>query len=93
MKAVISKSEISALISKIQSVVAAKPAIPVLSNILIEAIDDQLILSATDLTTSMRCFAEAKIIEEGSIVLPAKKFFHLIRELTASQIKNIIKRR
>ena len=87
MKAVISKNDLVTLIGKIQSIVANKPAIPILSNILIEAIDDQLVLSATDLTTSMRCYASAKVIEEGSIALPAKRFFHLIRELTSPQIK------
>ncbi len=30
---------------------------------------------------------EAKVIEEGAISLPGKKFFHLIRELTSPQIK------
>lgn len=87
MKAVISKNELVALISKIQSIVANKPAIPILSNVLIEAADDQLILSATDLTTSMICFSDAKIVEEGAIALPAKKFFHLIKEITSPQIK------
>ncbi|MBN1914553.1 MAG: DNA polymerase III subunit beta [Parachlamydiales bacterium] len=87
MKAVISKNELINLISKIQSIVAAKPAIPFLANVLIEAIDDQIILSATDLTTSMRCYAEAKIIEEGAIALPARKLFQLVRELIAPQVK------
>ena len=87
MKAVISKSELVLLISKIQSIIAIKPAIPILSNVLIEARDDQLILSASDLTTSMRCYADAKVIEEGAIALPARRFFHLIRELTSPQVK------
>jgi DNA polymerase-3 subunit beta len=87
MKAVVSKSDLVAMIGKIQSIVASKPAIPILANILIEAMDDQVIVSATDLMVSMRCFMEAKVIEEGSISLPGKKFFHLIRELTSPQIK------
>ncbi|KPK33358.1 MAG: hypothetical protein AMS24_01490 [Chlamydiae bacterium SM23_39] len=87
MKAVISKISFCNIINKIQSIVATKPAIPILSNVLIEAIDDQLILSATDLTTSMKCSCEAKVIEAGGIALPAKKFFQLIKELTSSQIK------
>ncbi|MBS0626430.1 MAG: DNA polymerase III subunit beta [Verrucomicrobia bacterium] len=87
MKAVVSKLDLVTLIGKIQSIVASKPAIPILSNVLIEAIDDQLIVSATDLTVSMRCFVEAKVIEEGSIALPARRFFQLIRELTSPQIK------
>lgn len=87
MKVVIPRTELVSLIGKIQAVVPTKPAIPILGNVLIEAVDDQLILSATDLTVSMRAFAEAKIEEEGSITLPAKKFFQLIRELTAPQIE------
>ena len=87
MKAVVSKAELVALIGNIQTIISNKPAIPILSNVLIEAIDDQLILSATDLTTSMKCFCEAKVIEEGSIALPAKKFFQLVRELTSPQVK------
>jgi len=87
MKAVIAKVDLVNVISKIQNIVPAKPAIPILANVLLEAIDDQLIITATDLTVSMRCFAEAKVIEEGSIALPARRFFQLIRELTAPQVK------
>jgi DNA polymerase-3 subunit beta len=87
MKVVISKNELVSLIAKIQNIVANKPAIPILSNILIEA-KNQLIISATDLTTYMLAFSgDAKVIEEGSIALPARRFFHLIKELTAPQIK------
>ncbi len=87
MKAVISKIDLVNLIGKIQSIVAAKPAIPILSNVLIEALDDQLIVSATDLTVSMRCYVEAKVVEQGAIALPARRFFQLVRELTAPQVK------
>lgn len=87
MKAVISKQDLVNIISKIQNIVPAKPSSPILANVLLEAVDDQLIMSATDLTVSMRCYVEAKVIEEGAIALPAKRFFQLIRELTAPQIK------
>lgn len=87
MKAVISKEEILSLIGKVQSIVASKPAIPALSNVLIEAIDDQIIVSVTDLTVSMRCFIDGKVIEEGSSAIPARRFFQLIREITSSQVK------
>lgn len=87
MKVIISKVDLAALIGKIQNIVPAKPAIPILANILVEAIDDQLILSATDLTVSMRVHAEAKVAQEGSITLPAKRFFQLVRELTAPQVE------
>lgn len=87
MKAVASKLDLVSLIGKIQSVIASKPAIPILVNVLIEAMDDQLIITATDLSVSMRCFIEAKVIEEGAIALPARRFFQLVREITSPQIK------
>ncbi|MCF7806229.1 MAG: DNA polymerase III subunit beta [Simkaniaceae bacterium] len=87
MKLVISRSELVSLIGKIQNVVPSKPAIPILSNILIEAQDGQLIMSATDLTVSMKAYTDAKILKEGSIALPARRFFQLTRELTSPQIK------
>ena len=87
MKLLIPRNELISLISKIQGIVPSKPAIPILGNILVEAMDDQLILSATDLTVSMRVHAEAKVLEEGSITLPARRFFQLVRELTAPQVE------
>ncbi len=87
MKAVIAKVDLVNAIAKIQNIVSSKPAIPILASVLLEAIDDQLVISATDLTVSIRCYVDAKVIEEGAIALPARRFFQLIRELTAPQIK------
>jgi DNA polymerase-3 subunit beta len=87
MKVVIPRTELVTLIGKIQNVVPTKPSAPILGNILIEAVDDQLIISATDLTVSMRVYAEAKVLEEGAITLPARRFFQLIRELTSPQVE------
>lgn len=86
MKIIVAKSDLLILISKIQNLVPVKPAIPILSNILIEAIDDQIIISATDLTTSLKSFASAKVLEPGAVLVPGKKFIQLIRELTSPQI-------
>lgn len=87
MDAVIAKNDLVNLIGKIQNVVPTKPAVPILANILLEAIDDQIVVSSTDLTVSMRCYMNATVIEEGSIALPARRFFQLVRELTSPQVK------
>lgn len=81
MKFVVSKAELQELIGKLQNVVAARSTIPILANVLVEAANDELVLTATDLTVSMRCYTEAKILQEGGTTLPAKRFFQLIREL------------
>lgn len=87
MKFIISTHELNNLINKIQNVVPQKPTIPILTNFLIEASNDELILTATDLMVSIRCQAEAKILEEGATTLPAKRLAQLIRELTTASIE------
>lgn len=87
MKFIISKNELGDLIGQIQNVVAPKATIPILSNFLIEASNDELVFTATDLTVGMRCFTPAKILEEGATTIPAKRFFQLIKELTASNVE------
>jgi DNA polymerase III subunit beta len=87
MKCIVSRLALLSLISKIQNVTVAKPALPILGNVLLQASGDELILSATDLIVSMRAYAEAKVEEEGAITLPARRFFQLIRELTAPYVE------
>ncbi len=87
LKVIVSRPDLVSLIGKIQSTVPSKPAIPILSNILIEAADNLLTITATDLTVSMKVYAEAKVEIEGAITLPARRFFQLIRELTTQQIE------
>lgn len=83
MKLTIPRIDLLQLIGVLQAIVPSKPALPILSNILIESREDQLILIATDLTVSMRVLGHARIEEQGSIALPGRKFFQLVRELTA----------
>lgn len=87
MKFVISKTELSNLIRKIQNVVPASPPIPILSHFLIEAGDDELIFTATDLTVGTRCSVPAKIHGKGALSIPSKRFFQLVRELTDQNIE------
>lgn len=87
MKFVIPTQEFIYLINKIQNVVPLKPTVPILSNVLIEVGNDELILTATDLTVGIRCNTEVNILEEGATALPAKKLSQLIRELTTANVE------
>jgi DNA polymerase III subunit beta len=87
MKFIISTQELNYLVSKCLNVVGQKAAVPILSNLLIEAHSDELIITATDLMVGIRCITEAKIIEEGATTVPAKKFAQLIKELTAVNLE------
>lgn len=52
----------------------------ILSNVLVETTNDGLILTGTDLEVGLRLFVPAEINGEGSLTLPAKKIFEIVRE-------------
>lgn len=88
MKFSISRFSLIEATSKIQSIIAARPAVPILANILIEAgKENTLTLSATDLRISMQVMLEAKVETPGAITLSGKHFFKLIRELTSPRLE------
>lgn len=87
MKFVVAKQSLAQVITHIQNVVPAKPSLPILTNIHLETRGQQLIVTATDLTVGMQCTVEARVLEEGETTLPAKRFFSLIKELTAMHIE------
>lgn len=87
MKFVIATQEFNYLISKCLNVVSQKATIPILSNLLLEAFNGILTITATDLIVSIQCFTEVKILEEGATTLPAKRLAQLVRELTATNLE------
>lgn len=87
MKFIITTQELNYVLNKIQNVVAAKSTIPILSNVLIEAYSDEIVMTATDLTVGIRCVIDAKILQEGATTIPAKKLAQLVRELTVPHLE------
>ncbi len=87
MKFLMSRSDLSELVSGIQNIVAVRTPMPILSNILIEASDSSVTITATDLTVGIRCTAPAKVMEHGATTLPARRFSQLLRELQVSMIE------
>lgn len=87
MKFTVAREDLIQAMAKLQSVVAARPALPLLANFMVEAKASQLTLTATDLTVGIRCSLPAQVAQEGATTLPARRFFQLVREITASQIQ------
>ncbi len=54
--------------------VASRAQLPILSHILIEAKNEGLVLSATDLEIGIKIKGSAKVIEPGVVAAPAKMF-------------------
>jgi DNA polymerase-3 subunit beta len=71
----------------IQGVVERKTTIPVLSNILIESIGEKEIrIVGTDLDCTIRCDAEAEILQAGAICVQARKLFDIVRFLESGDV-------
>ncbi len=87
MEFVISRVDLANLIRKIQNIVPQNAPIPILSHFLIEAEDDELIFTATDLTVGTRCATKAKVHKKGALSIPSRRFFQLVRELTEPNIE------
>ncbi len=81
MEFTVSKNDLVRELGLSQGVVEKKTTIPILSNVLIEAKDDRIILTATDLELGIRCSCPAKVKKEGAGTIPARKLLDYTRLL------------
>ena len=81
MKFIVTKSEIFKTLSHLQSIVSKKNTLPILSNILIEAENNNLILSSTDMDISIKETINCNVIDHGSTTLNAQMMFDIIKKL------------
>jgi len=81
MKISIEKNQIYKSLSHVQSIVEKKNNIPILSNILLEATDSSLILSATDMDISVTETINCSVIEKGSTTVAAHTLYDIVRKI------------
>jgi DNA polymerase-3 subunit beta len=70
----------------IQTIVERRTTLPILNNFLLTTQQTSVEISATDSEIEYRGIFPAKIIEPGSILLPTKKSFEIVREILESSI-------
>jgi DNA polymerase-3 subunit beta len=71
----------------VQNIVGSRTTLPILSNVLLRGEDGKLELTATDLDVSISCVVNVEIRKPGAFTVPVKKFFGIVRELTASELE------
>ncbi len=81
MELIVSKENLVNGIQVVQNAVSQKSSLPILSNVLLEAEKDTLKLTATDLDIGICSTIPITIQQEGSITIPAKKFFDIVKAL------------
>ena len=81
MEITVSRQDLLRELTATQSVVERKTTIPILSNFLVEADNDHIVITATDLDQSIRTSCAAKVKKAGSCTIPARKLYDYIRLL------------
>ncbi|MFW6193239.1 MAG: DNA polymerase III subunit beta [Gemmatimonadota bacterium] len=86
MKLSITRENLEQGLGAVTATIPSKTTLPVLSNILVEAGDDRLELSGTDLDISVSLSVDAEVDEPGAITVPAKKLSDIARELEEAPV-------
>jgi DNA polymerase-3 subunit beta len=76
----IAKEQFLEGLNSLQNITNKKGTLAILTNVLIESNEGGLLLTGTDLEVGLRLLIDADIQEEGSITLPSKKIFEIVRE-------------
>jgi DNA polymerase III subunit beta len=87
MELVVRKNDLLRELQLFQGIVERKNTIPILANVLMEAKGDQVSFLATDLEVGLRSKCHATIAKGGSLTLPAKKFFEIVKSLPETDIR------
>jgi DNA polymerase-3 subunit beta len=87
MELVVGKSALLRELQLFQGIVERKNTIPILANVLMEAKGDHLGFLATDLEVGLRSKCSATITKPGSLTLPAKKFYEIVKSLPETDIR------
>ncbi len=86
MKFKINRDHFSSGLQQVLNVVGTRATMPILSNVLIEAGDDQISLTTTNLDLGIRCRIQADVAEKGTLTLPVRKLASIVRELPSLDV-------
>ncbi|MDD2364627.1 MAG: DNA polymerase III subunit beta [Desulfuromonadaceae bacterium] len=87
----IDKEQFLKSLQKIQGIVEKRTSMPILSNVLLEATESSLLVTATDLEVGMKSSYAAEVINPGKITVSAKKLYEIVKELPNQQISFLSK--
>src|SRR3972149_6847056 len=87
MELVVRKTDLLRELQLFQGIVERKNTIPILANVLIETDGDHVKLLATDLEVGLRSRCAASVAKSGSLTLPAKKLYEIIKALPETDVR------
>jgi DNA polymerase-3 subunit beta len=87
MEFTVKKFDLLQELTLIQGVVERKTTIPILANVLVHAEGGELRVVATDLEIGLKSICVSKTTVPGTITLPAKRLYEIVRALPDKEIK------
>jgi DNA polymerase-3 subunit beta len=87
MELTVHKNDLLRELQLFQGIVERKNTIPILANVLMEAKGQEVSLLATDLEVALRSSCEAAVLKSGSLTLPAKKLYEIVKSLPETDIR------
>jgi DNA polymerase-3 subunit beta len=87
MELVVRKSDLLRELQLFQGIVERKNTIPILANVLLEANGAEVRMLATDLEVGLRSKCTATVSKGGSLTLPAKKLYEIIKALPETDVR------
>src|SRR5882672_9300557 len=87
MEFTVRKFDLLQELTLIQGVVERKTTIPILANVLVHAEGGELRIAATDLEIGLKSVCVSKTTVPGTITLPAKRLYEIVRALPDKEIK------
>ncbi len=82
----VEKSVLIEGLRKVNSVIGSRSTLPILSNVLVEAKDNSIVLTSTDLELRVTTTVKAEVISPGSTTLPSKPLLLWIQKIDSSTI-------
>lgn len=74
-------------LTKVQGIIEKRHTIPILANVLIEARENEIVVTATDLEVGIKSRYPADVSSTGKVTVSAKKLFEIIKELPNKEIQ------
>ena len=87
MELVVGKNQLLRELQLFQGIVERKNTIPILANVLIEAKGNEVRMLATDLEVALRSRCDAAVSKGGSLTLPAKKLYEIVKALPETDVR------
>jgi DNA polymerase-3 subunit beta len=87
MELVVRKTDLLRELQLFQGIVERKNTIPILANVLFEANGAEVKMLATDLEVGLRSKCTATVSKGGSLTLPAKKLYEIIKALPETDVR------